>query len=56
VATVASRRRRIAARQCGIVAVLDGAKALRRAVAKVFGERALVRRCTLHKRRNVTGY
>jgi transposase-like protein len=40
----------------GIVAVLDGSKALRKAVAKVFGDRALVQRCTLHKRRNVTGY
>jgi putative transposase len=40
----------------GIVAVLDGSKALRKAVAKVFGERALIQRCTLHKRRNVTGY
>jgi transposase-like protein len=42
--------------QHGIVAVLDGSKALRKAVAKVFGERALIQRCTLHKRRNVTGY
>jgi putative transposase len=40
----------------GILAVLDGSKALRRAVVKVFGERALIQRCTLHKRRNVTGY
>jgi putative transposase len=40
----------------GILAVLDGSKALRRAVAKVFGTHALVQRCTLHKRRNVTGY
>ena len=32
----------------GIVAVLDGSKALRKAVAKMFGERALVQRCTLH--------
>lgn len=40
----------------GILAVLDGSKALRKAVAKVFGERALVQRCTLHKRRNVIGY
>jgi putative transposase len=40
----------------GIVAVLDGSKALRKAVAKVFGERALIQRCTLHKRRNVIGY
>ncbi|MFT3854415.1 MAG: IS256 family transposase [Ilumatobacteraceae bacterium] len=40
----------------GILAVLDGSKALRKAVAKVFGAKALVQRCTLHKRRNVTGY
>jgi transposase-like protein len=40
----------------GILAVLDGSKALRKAVAKVFGDRALVQRCTLHKRRNVIGY
>jgi putative transposase len=40
----------------GILAVLDGAKALRSAVVKVFGERALIQRCTLHKRRNVVGY
>ena len=40
----------------GIVAVLDGSKALRKAVVKVFGERALIQRCTLHKRRNVIGY
>jgi putative transposase len=33
--------------------VLDGSKALRAAVDKVFGERAQVQRCQLHKRRNV---
>lgn len=33
--------------------VLDGSKALRAAVEKVFGERAQVQRCQLHKRRNV---
>jgi putative transposase len=33
--------------------VLDGAKALRSAVAKMFGEKALVQRCQQHKRRNV---
>ena len=33
--------------------VLDGAKALRAAVAKVFGTKALVQRCQAHKRRNV---
>ena len=40
----------------GILAVLDGSKALRKAVVKVFGERALIQRCTLHKRRNCTDY
>lgn len=33
--------------------ILDGAKALRRAVLDVFGKRALVQRCQVHKRRNV---
>ncbi len=36
--------------------VLDGSRALRKAVGKVFGTHALVQRCTLHKRRNVTDY
>ena len=40
----------------GILAVLDGSKALRKGVVKVFGERALIQRCTLHKRRNIAGY
>lgn len=33
--------------------VIDGAKALRAAVERVFGARAEVQRCQLHKRRNV---
>ena len=33
--------------------VLDGAKALRSAVTRMFGEKALVQRCQQHKRRNV---
>jgi transposase-like protein len=33
--------------------VLDGSKALRSAVAKVFGADVLVQRCQVHKRRNV---
>lgn len=33
--------------------VLDGSKALRRAVGDVFGKRALVQRCQVHKRRNI---
>jgi transposase-like protein len=33
--------------------ILDGSKALRSAVARMFGTRALVQRCQQHKRRNV---
>lgn len=33
--------------------VIDGAKALRRAITETFGETALVQRCQEHKRRNV---
>lgn len=33
--------------------VLDGGKALRKAVRDVFGERGLVQRCQVHKKRNV---
>jgi transposase-like protein len=36
-----------------ILFVLDGGKALRRAIKDVFGERALVHRCHRHKERNV---
>jgi transposase-like protein len=36
-----------------IVFVLDGGKALRRAIKDVFGEYALVHRCHRHKERNV---
>ena len=37
----------------GLLFVLDGSKALAAGVKKVFGDKALVQRCTLHKRRNV---
>jgi putative transposase len=37
----------------GILFVIDGAKALRRAIRAVFGERAPVQRCVRHKERNV---
>lgn len=37
-----------------ILVVIDGAKALRKAVLEVFGERALLHRCQAHKKRNVT--
>jgi putative transposase len=37
-----------------ILFVLDGGKALRRAIKDVFGEHALVHRCHRHKERNIT--
>jgi len=37
----------------GILFVIDGAKALRKAIRTVFGERATVQRCVRHKERNV---
>jgi putative transposase len=36
--------------------VIDGSKALRKAIRKVFGKRAVVQRCRTHKQRNVTGH
>jgi putative transposase len=42
--------------EAGLFVVIDGAKALAAGVAKVFGEKAVVQRCTLHKRRNVKGH
>jgi transposase-like protein len=32
--------------------VIDGGKALRKAIVRTFGERALIQRCQEHKRRN----
>jgi putative transposase len=40
----------------GLLAVIDGAKALVAGVQKVFGDQALIQRCTLHKRRNVADH
>lgn len=37
----------------GILFVIDGAKALRKAIRQVFGERAPCQRCVRHKERNV---
>jgi len=37
-----------------LLVVIDGAKALRKAVTDTFGERALIHRCHQHKNRNVT--
>jgi len=36
--------------------VIDGGKALRRAITKVWGSRALVQRCRVHKKRNVEAH
>jgi putative transposase len=40
----------------GLLVVIDGGKALAKGVRKVFGDHAVIQRCTLHKRRNVTGH
>jgi len=40
----------------GLLVVIDGAKALATGVRKVFGRRAIVQRCVLHKRRNCGSY
>jgi transposase-like protein len=40
----------------GLLVVIDGAKALAAAVREVFGAKALVQRCTLHKRRNIADH
>lgn len=37
----------------GMLVVIDGSKALRRAVTEVFGDQALIQRCQVHKLRNV---
>ena len=40
----------------GLLVVCDGAKALSAAVREVFGNKAIIQRCTLHKRRNVADH
>jgi putative transposase len=39
-----------------MLVVIDGAKALRRALGDVFGASVLLQRCTVHKKRNVLEY
>ena len=39
-----------------VLFVIDGAKALRRAIADACGEWAVVQRCQVHKRRNVLAH
>lgn len=40
----------------GILCVIDGAKALASGIKKVFGDRAVIQRCVIHKRRNVKSH
>ena len=40
----------------GLLVVCDGAKALAAGVRAVFGDTALIQRCTLHKRRNIADH
>jgi putative transposase len=40
----------------GVLFVIDGGKALERAIRAVFGARALIQRCRRHKERNVTDH
>jgi putative transposase len=40
----------------GLLVVIDGGRALAAGVRKVLGDNAVVQRCTLHKRRNVTDH
>ena len=42
--------------QHGILAVIDGSKALRKALKTVFGDLVLIQRCQVHKMRNVLDY
>jgi putative transposase len=39
-----------------VLVVIDGAKALRKAVTDVLGQNTAVQRCTVHKKRNVLGH
>lgn len=40
----------------GVLVVIDGGKALAAGVRRVFGDHAVIQRCTIHKRRNVCDY
>jgi transposase-like protein len=52
-ALLADLRERGLDTESALLVVLDGAKALHKAVKEVFGERALIQRCRVHKLRNV---
>ncbi|MGI6128879.1 MAG: IS256 family transposase [bacterium] len=40
----------------GLLAVIDGSKALRKALKDVFGQKVIIQRCQVHKMRNVLDY
>lgn len=40
----------------GLLAIIDGSKALRSALKAIFGEQVLIQRCRVHKKRNVLDY
>lgn len=40
----------------GLLAIVDGSKALRSALKALFGDRVLIQRCLVHKKRNVLDY
>jgi hypothetical protein len=40
----------------GLLVILDGSKALRKAIRTIFGEAALGQRCQVHKTRNILEY
>jgi transposase-like protein len=42
--------------EAGLLCVIDGAKALEKAVADIFGDYAMIQRCQWHKRENVVSY
>jgi transposase-like protein len=52
-ALLADLRERGLDTESALLVVIDGAKALYKAVKEVFGERALIQRCRVHKLRNV---
>ncbi|HSW35738.1 MAG TPA: transposase, partial [Candidatus Limnocylindrales bacterium] len=40
----------------GILAVIDGSKALKKALQALFGDNVLIQRCQVHKKRNIKDY
>ena len=39
-----------------LLCIVDGGKGIRKALVDVFGDRAVIQRCQLHKRRNIAGH